>query len=118
MYEKFKQLLEERGITAYRVAKDTGIPQTTFCDWKSGKSEPKTDKLWKIADYFGVTIAYFFDEYEEKAICMKDKIKILSNQIYEDIQSLRESGNYDVEKRLGVEIMALNAMCNATKTIE
>lgn len=48
---------------------------------------------------------------------MQDKIKTLSDQVYEDIQSLRESGNYDVEKRLGVEIMALNALCNATKTI-
>lgn len=47
---------------------------------------------------------------------MQDKIKTLSDQVYEDIQSLRESSNYDVEKRLGVEIMALNAMCNATKT--
>ena len=48
---------------------------------------------------------------------MQDKIKTLSGQVYEGIQSLRESGNYDVEKRLGVEIMALNALCNATKTI-
>lgn len=50
-------------------------------------------------------------------ILMQEKIKILCNQVYEDIQSLRESGNYDVEKRLGVEIMALNTMCNAVKTI-
>lgn len=48
---------------------------------------------------------------------MRDKIKTLSDQVYEDIQSLRESGNYDVEKRLGIEIVALNALCNATKTI-
>ena len=48
---------------------------------------------------------------------MRDKIKTLSDQVYEDIQSLRESGNYDVEKRLGVEIMALNSLCNASKTI-
>ena len=48
---------------------------------------------------------------------MRDKIKTLSDQVYEDIQSLRESGNYDVEKRLGVEIMALNSLCNAAKTI-
>lgn len=48
---------------------------------------------------------------------MNEKIKTLCDQVYEDIQSLRESGNYDVEKRLGVEIMALNALSNATKTI-
>lgn len=47
---------------------------------------------------------------------MQDKIKTLSDQVYEDIQNLRESGNYDVEKRLGIEIMALNALCNAAKT--
>lgn len=47
---------------------------------------------------------------------MVEKINTLCDQVYEDIQNLRESSNYDVEKRLGVEIMALNALCNATKT--
>lgn len=50
---------------------------------------------------------------------MNEKIKTLSDQVYEDIQILRESGNYDVEKRLGVEIMALNALSNAyEKTVQ
>lgn len=44
---------------------------------------------------------------------MKEKIETLFNQVYEDIQILRESKYHDVEKRLGVEIMALNAMSNA-----
>lgn len=44
---------------------------------------------------------------------MVEKINTLCDQIYEDIQNLRESGNYEVEKRLGVEIMALNALSNA-----
>ena len=48
---------------------------------------------------------------------MQDKIKTLCDQVYEDIQSLRESDKYEVEKRLGVEIMALNSLCNAAKTI-
>ncbi len=48
---------------------------------------------------------------------MQEKIKTLCDQVFEDIQNLRESSNYDVEKRLGVEIMALNSLCNATKTI-
>ena len=49
---------------------------------------------------------------------MEDRINTLCVQVFEDIQNLRESGNYDVEKRLGAEIMALNAMCNAINTIE
>lgn len=61
MYEKFAQLVEARGVTTYRVAKDIGLAQTVFSDWKSGKSKPKADKLKKIADYFGVTIEYFLE---------------------------------------------------------
>ena len=62
MYQKFEQLVKDRGITAYRVAKDLGLAPTVFSDWKSGKSKPKVDKLKKIAGYFGVTIEYFLEE--------------------------------------------------------
>ena len=62
MYEKFNQLVKARGITTYRVAKDIGLAPTVFSDWKSGKSQPKVDKLKKIADYFGVTIEYFLEQ--------------------------------------------------------
>lgn len=55
-YLAFSKLLNEKGVTAYRVAKDTGLNPTTFTDWKKGKSSPKTDKLQKIADYFGVSL--------------------------------------------------------------
>ena len=65
MYEKFRQLLEERGITAYRVAKDTGLTPTVFYDWKSGKSNPKFDKLLVIAKYFGVPVEYFVEEQKD-----------------------------------------------------
>ncbi|SCI17942.1 Uncharacterised protein [uncultured Ruminococcus sp.] len=34
MYEIFEKLLKERGITAYRVSKDTGISTATLTDWK------------------------------------------------------------------------------------
>lgn len=61
MYKKFEQLVKARGITAYRVSKDTGIASAVFSEWKRGKSNPKADKLKKIADYFGVTIEYFLD---------------------------------------------------------
>lgn len=61
MYEKFAQLLQERGITPYRVYKDTGVSQSTLSDWKKGKSVPKIDKLQLIADYFGVPVSYFLE---------------------------------------------------------
>lgn len=58
MYEKFRQLLQIKGVSTYKVSKETGISQQTFSKWKNGISTPKTDKLQKIADYFGVTLDY------------------------------------------------------------
>lgn len=56
MYEIFEKLLAARGVTAYRVSKETGISTATLTQWKNGVSVPKQDKLQRIADYFGVSI--------------------------------------------------------------
>lgn len=61
MYKKLEALLQARGITAYRLAKDLEISPMVFSDWKNGNSKPKVDKLKKIADYFGVAIDYFIE---------------------------------------------------------
>jgi len=61
MYEKFAQLLKDRGVTPNVVASATGIAQSTLSDWKNGKSTPKLDKIIKIADYFGVPVTYFIE---------------------------------------------------------
>ncbi len=62
MYKKYEKLREEKGITDYKVAQDTGITKSTFSDWKSGRSKPKTEKLKVLADYFGVSVDYFLRE--------------------------------------------------------
>lgn len=56
MYEKYVELRNKKGVSDYRVSKDTGITKSTFTDWKSGRSNPKVDKLIILADYFGVTV--------------------------------------------------------------
>lgn len=59
MYAKYVALRNKKGVTDYRVSEDTGITKSTFTDWKSGRSNPKIDKLKAIADYFEVPIEYF-----------------------------------------------------------
>ena len=54
LYSEFEKLLNERKLTVYRVAKETGISASTFTDWKNGRSTPKADKLAKLARYFGI----------------------------------------------------------------
>lgn len=61
MYKKFALLLEETNKTIYRVSADTGIATATLYDWRDGRSNPKIDKIKKIADYFGKPIEYFLE---------------------------------------------------------
>ena len=58
MYERFEELLRMHNVTAYKVAKETGVSTATLSCWKKGTYIPKRDKLQKIADYFGVSIDY------------------------------------------------------------
>ena len=62
MYKKVKKLMSTRGITAYRLSKETGIATSTLTNWKKGFYTPKVDKLKKIADYFGVTLEELISE--------------------------------------------------------
>ena len=62
MYERYVALRDSKNITDYKVASDTGITRSTFTDWKNGRSEPKIDKLKRLADYFGVPLEYFLEE--------------------------------------------------------
>ncbi len=55
-YSVFEQLLQQAGASMYQVAKATHISPSTFTDWKNGRSTPKTDKLARIADYFGISL--------------------------------------------------------------
>ena len=58
MYEIFEKLLNEKGLTAYKVSKDTGVSTATLTSWKQGIYTPKNEKLQKIADYFDVDLDY------------------------------------------------------------
>ena len=61
LYEKFTELLSKTNKTSYQVAKDTGISQTAFSNWKAGRCKPNLESMKKLADYFSVPIEYFLE---------------------------------------------------------
>lgn len=69
----FVQYLQEKNITAYRVAKETGIAQGLMNQYKNGIKTPTTENLIKIADFFNCSIDFLLgrtgtDEREIKII--------------------------------------------------
>lgn len=61
MYHIYAELRDAKGLSDYRVSKDTGISQSTLSDWKSGIYTPKLDKLNKLANYFDVPLERFIN---------------------------------------------------------
>mgnify|MGYP002902659239 FL=1 len=62
MYKKYEELLSKTNKTSYQVSKETGISQTAFSNWKTGRSEPGLESLRKLSNYFGVSIEYFLND--------------------------------------------------------
>lgn len=58
MYEIFEALMKQNGLKIADVSRQTGIPYSTFTDWKAGRYKPKLDKMQRIADFFDVSIGY------------------------------------------------------------
>lgn len=68
VYERIERAIKVKGLSIYKVCKDTGLTKQSFNYWKNGVNTPKADKVKIIADYLGVSASYLMygDETEEK----------------------------------------------------
>lgn len=71
MYELYCRYRDKKKLKDSDVSRATGIPQSTFSDWKSGRSKPNTEKLLKIADFLDTSIEYL-DEWKSDIITCPD----------------------------------------------
>lgn len=87
MYEIFEQLLQKYGVSAYKVAKETGVTQSTLSDWKRGRSTPKTENMKKLADYFNVSLEYLMSGEEKEGgekYYLNDETAKMAQDIFEN----------------------------------
>lgn len=75
--EIFVQHLQAKGLTAYKVAKDTGIPQGQMNKWKNGKGTPTAENLIKIADYLDCTIDFLLGRTKEELNEPEDEHRLI-----------------------------------------
>lgn len=55
-YDEYSKIRNNKGMRDADIVKITGIPKSTFSDWKNGRSYPKLAKLEKIASALNVSI--------------------------------------------------------------
>lgn len=70
----FKQLIQNSGITVYKISKDTGISESLMSQWKSGRQLPKYDSLNILADYFNVSGDYLLGRTDNPNVNTKNNV--------------------------------------------
>ena len=119
MYEIFRRLCEDRGITTYRFCKDTGINASTISTWKNRNTTCNLKLATTIAEYFGVSVDYVMtgNEGEDgKKYYLNDETAQVAQEIFEN-KELRAL--FDVQKDMDPEdLRALHNMALALKRKE
>lgn len=65
MQQKYHELLGRAGVSTATVAKETGIPYSTLNEWRKGKTKKiSLENLTKLANYFGISLSYFYEDEE------------------------------------------------------
>lgn len=59
IYDNVKKIADERGISIYRLERDTGISNGAIARWND--AVPSSVNLMKVAKYFGVTLESLLD---------------------------------------------------------
>lgn len=85
MYERYEELIREKGLTSYQVSKNTGVSPQILSYWKSKRSKPNYKNLKKIADYLDVDVAYLIGETTERFVKPEKKDHMVQMPLYAHI---------------------------------
>jgi len=65
---RFREIIQSRNITPYRVAKDTGISQGLMAEYNRGEKIPTVGNLTKIADYLDCSVDYLLGRTDKPEV--------------------------------------------------
>lgn len=63
-HARLRQLLEERGWTAYRLAKESGLSESTLANIFKRNTVPSISTLEAVCAAFGISLAQFFADQD------------------------------------------------------
>lgn len=82
--EIFVRLLQQKEITPYRIAKETGISQGLMNEYKLGKKLPTLQNIQKIADYLDCSVDYLLASTKHN-FTNATKIRIFSENAWHSL---------------------------------
>lgn len=65
--ERLQQLMDERGLNMYSLAKRSGLSWNTIKNFYSRQSKPTVTTISMLCDGLGITLSQFFEEGSDNA---------------------------------------------------
>ncbi len=53
---QLKHFIKRDNISQNQLAKEIGVESSTVSKWITGRSEPTIENLWRLADYFEISV--------------------------------------------------------------
>ena len=84
LYERIEALRKERKISQGNLEKELGFSNGSISKWKN--SSPTTERLQKLADYFGVSIQYLTTGEDPKSpgYYLNEETAAIAQEIFEN----------------------------------
>lgn len=70
--QKIFDIMEAKGVSQAQLSMCTGISTSAISAWKTKNTYPTADKILKIAECLGVTVADIYGEDKDCSSCEKD----------------------------------------------
>lgn len=89
---RIRELRQLNGLRQVDFAKELGIAQSTLSTWESGRYEPDSASLLKLAQYFNVSVDYLLgrdeDTKKEPAANSGGELSGIDAELYELLMGL------------------------------
>ena len=95
---KLRDLREDLDLRQIDVAKETGIDQKTLSNYETGKTNPDSYSLIKLADFYQVTIDYLLG-YSTLNLKSNNDIITKLDKIEKEINELKRFINKNVSHK-------------------
>lgn len=78
--QRIRDLRKQKRMSQTELAKSAGVSQTTVTAWETGKAEPSSSAVAKLADIFNVTTDYLLGR-PNKQDTKKDDVELSDDDV-------------------------------------
>ena len=93
--EILKKLRIEKGLTQTEFATQFHVSNGAVGNWESGKRQPDSNTLVKLADFFGVSVDYLLGKTDEPRT-LDQQLEGIDFALYGEVHELTDEEKQDI----------------------